>query len=160
MIDELSILKRSTEGELKSIREQSGLYLEDSPGRSEVLKQIAQLEAKLKKLEGISSQADELLSKHGVTSIKALDDLKRAHENTIRSQPQKMWDLLVTVRGAGKYGAKSHTDLLPSDICKLPEYAAEEDKARAKIETALKAVGPVGDDLRAIHKLADGANAI
>ncbi len=157
MIDELLVSKHSIETKLKSFRDQAGLYLENSPGREEVLQQIAAMEGKLAKLNGISDQVDKLLNKHGVSSIKAFEELKRAHQNTIKSQPQKMWDLLVITRGAGKYGKGDHTTMLPSDIIQLPEYAVEEDKTRAKIEEARKAIGPVSEDLKAVHALVDEA---
>ncbi len=157
MIDEIFIYVKQIQTELESMRGQSTLYLENSPGRAEVLERIAILEKRLVRLGEIDAEVGKILAGHNVTSIKELRALRARHENTVRSTPFKVWQRFKITRGEGCYGERCRTHMLPSDLVQIPEFKAEEDAAIAAIEAASKAIGPLTENLRHVTALVDHA---
>ena len=157
MIDELFVYVKQIQTELESLRGQSSLYLENSPGRAEVLDRIAVLEKRLAELGEIDIEVGRILASYNVASINGLRALRARHENTVRSTPNKIWQTFRIARGEGSRGERCRTHLLPSDLAQLPEFRVEEDAARAAIKAASEAIGPITEDIKRINALVDNS---
>lgn len=148
---------KEIEAELDAIRGQSTLYTENSPGRSEALQRIATLEARLARLQETSTAINKLLAAHGAKTIRELTFLKSDTENTLNATGNRIWQELLFIRGAGKYGPGDRTRWLPSDLIKVGDFPKLEAEARKEIVAAEKALPTITADLSKISAFVEEA---
>ena len=124
---------RKLDQDTQALRVQSLQYATNDPRRLEVLEALKAAEGKMVALKPVIEKYNAVLDRVGCISERGI---REARSETATVPVSALNQALTKYRICRELPASQggHPDLLPSDLCNVPEYKAFEDEMRAKIE--------------------------